>query len=159
MRLIFNLVLISSYLSGCIRLSVQPLLEPLPKPFKENCRLDFYLNGTKMEGKIEELCAIDSSHPDVPWHRTNTDEVVDRIIDQACYCGAQGFLVNNYSGTHLQGLAFRYVNGGQIDRELAITLEQFKKIADCRFRLGVWVNDSCKMLPPISVRERQNVRN
>jgi hypothetical protein len=141
---------------GCARISSEPLVEKLPPSKAQGCTPDIYIEGTDLPGKILELCKIHSVDPDLPWSRSDTKVVVERAINLACQCGADGFVVNGYSGAEIKLMAFQYQE--KIGKKKNITLATLYDIMHCRFKLGTWANSKCLVLPETPGRQRPNPR-
>lgn len=156
-QIALTLIVLSTTVS-CIRASMQPIQPNLPPAKSPHCQLDIYLNGSQELGEIEKLCFINSIEPDMPWRRTKPHRVIERAFDLACTCGAQGVLINEYSGTQLDLLAFTYSQKKPKLSPSGITLSHFKDLMNCRYSRGVWANNKCSHAPSRSARERDNMR-
>lgn len=145
-------------LSSCVRASLQPLVSPMPPSLPESCPLAIYLSGTTELPGVTKVCKVTATEPDVPWRRTDPKSVIERAFKQACSCGAQGVLVDDYTGTSVEIIGFRFGSNATQPPD-AITLGHFQTLMSCRYRRGIWNAGKCTILPPASARGRVNMRD
>lgn len=155
MKLLNVLLLIGC--TSCANWGSLPLLESMPQAKQENCKLNIYLEGAYLPDQITEVCKVSSRDPDLPWSRTRPQLVVARALGLACKCGADGVVVNDYSGSELKLTAFTFP---AIEQKMkgTIGIDLLYKIMNCRYRLGTWANDQCTILPERPGRLRPNPR-
>ena len=142
--------------TGCARISSEPLVSELPPPKPADCMPDIYIEGTPLPAEVLELCKIHSVDPDLPWSRTDSKVVVERALKLACACGADGFVVNDYSGSEIRMMAFKYKKAPSEKKN--ISLERLYEIMHCRFRLGTFANNKCLVVKESPGRARPNPR-